>query len=180
MNKIIIPLATGFEEIEAITSIDVLKRAEVNVETVALEDLEVEGAHGIKIIADKLINEVEIEDVAGIVLPGGMPGSTNLRTDIRVLKVIKEVEQKEGLIAAICAAPIVLAAAGILAGRSVTSYPGFESELESAHYLPDRVVRDGNLITAKGPGVTLEFALELIEYIVGPEKAAELKGEMIY
>jgi len=179
MNKIIIPLAEGFEEIEAITNIDILRRAGLKVETVSLADLEVKGSHNILIKADKNIDEINYEEIAGIVLPGGMPGSSNLRDDNRVIKLIQKLDGQEGLIAAICAAPIVLEKAGVIADRPATSYPGFDKEMESCSYLQDRVVVDGNLITGRGPGVAIEFALKLVEYLVGVEKVNELKGAML-
>ncbi|WP_018248553.1 DJ-1 family glyoxalase III [Orenia marismortui] len=177
--KIIIPLANGCEEIEAITNIDVLRRAGVEVETISLKGLEVKGAHNIIIKADKKIDELNIEEVGGIILPGGMPGAANLRDDKRIINIVQKLDQKNGLIAAICAAPIVLEAAGVIKDRPATSYPGFGQEMESCTYLQDRVVVDDNLITGRGPGVALEFALKIVELLVNKEKAEEIKAEMI-
>lgn len=179
MNKILIPLAEGFEEIEAITNIDILRRAGLEVETASLGDLAVTGGHNIIINADKLIDEVKAQELAGIVLPGGMPGAAHLRDDERIVSLIQELAKREALIAAICAAPIVLEEAGLLSDRVVTSYPGFEEELESCNYLQDRVVVDGNIITGRGPGVAVEFALKLVEYLVDNKKVEELKATML-
>ncbi|TDX52347.1 DJ-1 family glyoxalase III [Orenia marismortui] len=177
--KVIIPLANGCEEIEVITNIDVLRRAGVEVETISLKGLEVKGAHNIIIKADKKIDELNIEEVGGIILPGGMPGAANLRDDKRIINIVQKLDQKDGLIAAICAAPIVLEAAGVIRDRPATSYPGFGQEMESCTYLQDRVVVDDNLITGRGPGVALEFALKIVELLVNKEKAEEIKVEMI-
>ncbi|OCL26382.1 4-methyl-5(B-hydroxyethyl)-thiazole monophosphate biosynthesis protein [Orenia metallireducens] len=179
MTKVLIPLAEGFEEIEAITNIDILRRAGLEVETASLGGLAVTGGHDIIIKADKRIDEVNSEDLVGIVLPGGMPGAANLRDDSRVISLIQELAGKEALIAAICAAPIVLEGAGVINNRVATSYPGFEQELESCNYLQDRVVVDGNIITGRGPGVAVEFALKLVDYLVGSKKVEELKATML-
>lgn len=179
MSQVIIPLADGFEEIEATTNIDVLRRAEVEVTTVALDELQVRGDHGIIMEADKNIEEVSAQKFEGIVLPGGMPGAANLRDDQRVRSLVRKLNEQEKLVAAICAAPIVLEEAGVLTDRPATSYPGFEEQLPSCVYQQDRVVVDKNLVTGRGPGVALEFAIKLVEYLVGQEKAEELKAGML-
>ncbi|GAB6139135.1 DJ-1 family glyoxalase III [Halanaerobaculum tunisiense] len=179
MSKVIILLADGCEEIEAITNIDVLRRASVEVETVALDKLEVTGDHGITITADKNIDQVDLNQVTGIILPGGMPGAANLRDDQRVINIVRKLDRNNDLIAAICAAPIVLEEAGILKDRSVTSYPSFASNLPSCDYQVDRVVTADNLITGRGPGVALEFALEVVKYLVREEKVKKLKSNML-
>lgn len=179
MKQIIIPLANGLEEIEAIVSIDVLRRAGIEVTTVALGDLEVKGAHNVTVLADKSIDEVKVEEVDGILLPGGMPGATNLRDDERVINMVQYLDEKGKLVSAICAAPIVLERAGVLKDKKATSYPGFGEEMPSCKYLEDRVVVDGNLITGRGPGVALEFALEVVNYLVGNETVETLKEGML-
>lgn len=179
MKKIIIPLAEGFEEIEAITNIDVLRRVNIEVTTVSLDNLKVKGSHGIVVLADKLIDEVNVESFDGIVLPGGMPGATNLRADHRIVNLVKSFNEKGKLVSAICAAPIVLEKAGVLKGRKATSYPGFDQEMISSNYVADRVVVDKNIITGKGPGAALEFALEVVKYLLGEEVVNETKKNMI-
>lgn len=179
MKKIIIPLAQGLEEIEAITNIDVLRRANIEVTTVSLDDLKVKGAHNVVILADKLIDEINVEDFDGILLPGGMPGATNLRDDKRIINMVRFLNEKNKLVSAICAAPIVLEKAGVLKGVKATSYPGFGEEMASSNYVEDRVVVDKNIITGKGPGVALEFALEVVNYLVGEKVVNELKKDMI-
>lgn len=178
MKKIIIPLAQGLEEIEAITGIDVLRRAGVEVTTVSLDDLKVKGAHSIVIVADKSIDEINVDEFDGILLPGGMPGSANLRNDERIINMIKSLDKKGKLVSAICAAPIVLERAGVLKGRNATSYPGFGEEMPSCNYVDDRVVVDNNIITGKGPGAALKFAFEVVNYLMGEKMVNKLKGEM--
>lgn len=177
--KILIPLADGLEEIEAITNIDVLRRAGIEVITAGLNDLEVTGSHDIVIKADRLIDEVRAEEFDGIILPGGMPGSTNLRDNDKVIKLVQKLNTDGKLVAAICAAPIALEKAGVIRNRKATSYPGFDREMVSCDYLEERVVVDGNLITGRGPGVALEFAITVVQYLLGEEKAAELKEGML-
>lgn len=178
MKKIIIPLAQGFEEIEAVTSIDVLRRANIDVTTVSLGDLKVKGAHNIVVLADKSVDQIDIDEFDGILLPGGMPGSTNLRDDDRVIKMTRTLYKAGKLVSAICAAPIVLEKANVLKGRKATSYPGFNEEMPSCNYVDDRVVVDGNIITGKGPGVALEFALKIVDYLAGEKIVNKLKEEM--
>ncbi|MGM0501493.1 MAG: DJ-1 family glyoxalase III [Bacillota bacterium] len=179
MGQIVIPLAAGFEEIEALTNIDVLRRAGLDVVTVSLGDLTVSGDHGIDVKADQNIDDLNVDEVDGVVLPGGMPGAKHLKEDKRVVKLVEELDAKNALVAAICAAPMVLEEAGVIKDRPATSYPGFETEMPSCRYQQERVVVDGNLITARGPGVALEFAIKIVELIVGSEKAEELKAAMI-
>ncbi len=177
--KIIIPLAEGFEEIEAVTSIDLLRRGEIEVTTVALAGNEVKGAHGIVIKADQKISAVQAADYDGIVLPGGMPGSVNLRDNQIVINLVSQLFEQNKLVAAICAAPIVLEKAGILRGKQATSYPNFDQEMPSCDYREERVVLDQNIITGRGPGVALEFSLAIVQYLSGEEKAGQLKKALL-
>jgi len=173
--KILIPLAEGFEEIEAVTCIDVLRRGGVEVVTASLNNLDVKGAHNIIIKADTSISTIKRGEFDGILLPGGMPGATNLRDDERVIELIQEFAKEEKLIAAICAAPIALERAGVITNKKATSYPGFDKDLISCKYQNDRVVVDKNIITGRGPGVALEFALEVIKYLIGETKVKDLE-----
>jgi 4-methyl-5(b-hydroxyethyl)-thiazole monophosphate biosynthesis len=175
--RVLVPLAEGFEEIEAVTIVDVLRRASIDVVTAALGDAEVEGSHGIAVTADARLDELKSADFDAVVLPGGMPGSRTLRDDERVLGIVRTLARENKLVAAICAAPIALEAAGVLAGKRATSYPG--NELPSARYAEERVVVDGTLVTSRGPGTALEFALTLVERLKGPEAAQKLRAGMI-
>ncbi|MFW5976652.1 MAG: DJ-1 family glyoxalase III [Bacillota bacterium] len=180
MAKIMIPLADGLEEIEAISNIDVLRRAGIEVITASIgNNLEVNGDHGIIIMADDNIDNIKSEEIDGIILPGGMPGAENLKNNENLIKLIQKVNKKNGLIAAICAAPIVLEAAGVIQNKNATSYPGFDEQMKSCNYQEKRVVKDGNIITGRGPGVALEFALKIVEYLLSKGKAREIKENML-
>ncbi|MCC3144508.1 DJ-1/PfpI family protein [Halanaerobium sp. Z-7514] len=180
MGKVLIPLADGFEEIEAVSNIDVLRRAGLEVITAGIGGREIRGDHDIKVEADQKIEAIDSSDISAVVLPGGMPGAANLRDSKKLLEIIREVNARGDLCAAICAAPIVLEAAGILAGKKATSYPGFDDQMQSADYQEKKLVKDGNIITSRGPGLALEFALNIVEYLVGSEKSEELKKAMLF
>ena len=175
--RVLVPLAEGFEEIEAVTIVDVLRRASIEVVTAALAASPVRGSHGIAVNADAGLDDVLGQDFDAIVLPGGMPGSRTLRDDERVLGVVRDMSARNKLVAAVCAAPIVLEAAGVLSGKRATSYPG--NELPSALYVEERVVVDGELVTSRGPGTALEFALVLVEKLAGPDVSKRLSSGMI-
>ncbi len=179
MGKILIPLAQGFEEIEAVTNIDVLRRAGLDVLTAGIGSREIEGDHGIKVKTDTEISKVEVADLDAVVLPGGMPGASNLRESNELRNIIKKLNEENKLCAAICAAPIVFEAAGILDGRNATSYPGFDKDMTSCNYIEERVVIDGNIITGRGPGVAIEFAMTLVEYLIDQESRNELEKSML-
>ena len=182
MTKALVLLAAGFEEMEAVIIIDVLRRAEVSVRTASLAGLAVPGAHGLTLQADVAL-DAELERSASsqaydaVVLPGGQPGSRHLRDDLRVRKLLLEQHARGKFVAAICAAPIALEAAGILAGRQATSFPG--TDLPSANYQTDRVVVDGNIVTSRGPGTAFEFALTLAQLLVGADVASRLRESML-
>ncbi len=155
-------LADGFEEIEALGTVDILRRSELEVKTVSInETLEVCGTHGIKVFADILTEDVCEDDVEAIVLPGGMPGADNLENCKFVTDLVSKCAKEGKIIAAICAAPKVPGVLGLLSGVKATCYPGFEARLFSAKLSNKRLVHDKNFITAKGAGVTHEFAVEI-------------------
>ena len=179
-KKIAVHLADGFEEIEAISIIDVLRRAGLNVVTVSVTGkLEVNGAHQIKVLADKLFESVDYSDVYMIVLPGGMPGASNLNAHEGLRQKIKTFFAEDKQLAAICAAPLVFGNLGILAGKQAVCYPGFESHLKGADILQVPVVESGNIITGRGPGVAIQFALKIVEKLVSVEKAELLATQML-
>jgi 4-methyl-5(b-hydroxyethyl)-thiazole monophosphate biosynthesis len=176
--KVLVPLAQGFEEIEAITIIDILRRAQINVTTASLGDNPVIGAHNITVAADIDIKKAVSGNFDCIILPGGMPGSTNLKENSSVLSLIKKINSSGGIVSAICAAPIVLGHAGILAGKKAVCFPGFENELSGATISKEGVVVDGNIVTGKGPGCAIAFSLKLIELISGKEISDNVKDSL--
>lgn len=174
VKKVILPLADGFEEIETVTIIDILRRAGVNVTVAGLKAGEAVGSRCVRLVPDTTLDQVKNDEFDAIVLPGGQPGVDHLRQDPRVLDLLKKMDAKKKTIAAICAAPLVLRDAGLTAGRKLTSYPGMTDELAGCHYQETRVVIDGNLITSRGPGTALEFSLKLVEVFAGKERADEI------
>ena len=171
---VIVLLADGFEEIEALTPVDVLRRVGLDVKTVGMNGKIVCGSHSIPVICDLVPEEVELSAVSLAIFPGGMPGAENLNSHPFTDKVIEAVTRNGGRLAAICAAPLVFGRRGLLAGKRATCYPGFEGELVGA-LLEDRgVVTDGNITTAKGMGVSLKFAEELVALTLGEERARDI------
>lgn len=182
MKRICVHLAEGFEEIEAIAVIDILRRGGLEVITVSINDEKtVTGAHNIQVVADEIISDINYNIIDMIVLPGGMPGTLNLGSNETLCKQIKKFSTGR-LIAAICAAPSVLGNLGVLNGKDATCYPGFESKLIGANIITDKnVVVSDNIITAKGPRAADEFAFEILRmFDVDDEKINELKAGMIY
>ncbi len=169
-------LANGFEEIEALATVDILRRAGVDVVTVGVGSAMPIGAHGIAVCADIPEDELNFEDVDGVVLPGGMPGTTNLESSAVVQGAVAYAFERGLLTAAICAAPSILGHGGYLRGKKATCYPGFESELTNAIVCSAGVVTDGHIITASGAGVAVDFALELVRYLVSAEVAEAIRG----
>lgn len=173
-------LADGFEEIEAITTVDMLRRADINIKTVAVADnLTVTGAHNIPIVADMLISDAVADgNLSGVFLPGGMPGTTNLEESQKVRELVSFCAENDRYIFAVCAAPSVLGHMGLLKGKKATCYPGFEDELEGAEYTGEPAVCDGKIITGKGPGATVDFASMIITQLKSEALALELKNAM--
>ncbi|MFA5577158.1 MAG: DJ-1 family glyoxalase III [Tissierellaceae bacterium] len=180
--KVILFLADGFEEVEALTTVDYLRRQGIGVEMVSItEENKVKGAHDITVLADMTLGELkELDQYEGVIIPGGMPGATNLRDNSRVIEVVKELHGKGKLAAAICAGPIVLERAGISRGRRLTSYPGFSGDLRDSIYDEKDLVVDGNIITARGPALAVDFALEIIGYLLDHKAVEELKRDILY
>lgn len=173
-------LADGFEEIEALTVVDVLRRANIAVEMVSMtESNMVRGAHDIVVTADLLFRDADYGECEMIVLPGGMPGTANLAKHEGLAGQLKTFAQNGRWIAAICAAPSVPGALALLKGKRATSYPGYESQMIGVDYSEERVVRDGSLITSRGPGTAMEFALELVKVLKNEQSASALKKAMI-
>lgn len=180
MKKVAVHLAEGFEEIEAIGIIDVLRRADLDVQVVSVTgNLFVTGAHQVKITADVLFNQVDYDRIDAIVLPGGMPGASNLNAHEGLKAQIEKFDREKKQLAAICAAPLVYGNLGILEGKQVVCYPGFESYLKGADVLSVPVAESGNVITGRGPGAVLRFALKIVERMVSVEKANLLAKQML-
>ena len=179
MKKVIVFLAEGFEEIEAISIIDVLRRAEVSVTTLSIsKEKQVKGAHNVPVVADKLFDEVNFASYDMIVLPGGMPGAKNLQEHEGVRKQIEAFE-KDKQIGAICAAPMILGGMGLLKGKRATCYPGFEAELIEAKITDEAVTVDGNITTGKGPAFAMQFALQLVETLAGKATRNEVSDGLL-
>lgn len=179
-KKIVILMANGFEETEAIATADVLARLGFELCLASLKSKNVTGAHGITIQADCLINDIKLDDFDALVLPGGMPGAINLRENSTVIELVKNAKNTDKVIAAICAAPIVLAQAGIIAGKQVTCYPGFEEQLSSALCTGTRCEQDGNIITARGVGASFEFGAKIAQALgVATDEIEQLFKAMI-
>ncbi len=179
MGEVVIILAEGFEELEAVAIIDVLRRAGIGIVSAGLQEGPVSSARKIKIIPDTVIDKVTSDDFDMIVLPGGIPGADNLNADKRVMDLIKDFNNKGKITGAICAAPYVLANAGILDGKHATAYPSFKDRLGSAIYEEKVVVQDGNVMTSRGPGTAICFALAIVEKFAGKEKADQVKEAML-
>lgn len=177
---IYVMLAQGFEEIEALAFVDILRRADINVETVSIYDHKnVKGSHGIEVIADKILSDItDMSD--GIVLPGGIPGTYNLQKNDKLIELLKNYNEKGKFVAAICAAPSILGEIGILRGKKATCYPSFENKLIGSTISHDTVVVDGNIITSRGAGTAHEFALKFVEIIKGKNISDELRSSMLY
>lgn len=180
-KKVCVFLADGFEEIEGLTVVDLLRRAGVDVTTVSISASSmVHGAHGIDVQADKLFQEEKYEEYDMVVLPGGMPGTLNLSAHTGVKNVLDQFYNEKKYIAAICAAPSILGTYGMLKGRKATSYPGFEEKLVGAEYVYDAVTVDEFIITSRGMGTAIDFSLKLIEKMISEEKAEAIGKSIIY
>jgi 4-methyl-5(b-hydroxyethyl)-thiazole monophosphate biosynthesis len=179
-KKIAVHLADGFEEIEAVTIIDVLRRADIDVRVVSVTGkMEVAGAHQFKVMADILFEQVNYNEIFMIVLPGGMPGASNLNAHAGLKAQIMKFNTEKKQLAAICAAPLVYGNLGILKGRQAVCYPGFEQYLKGAEVLLIPVVDSGNIITSRGPGTAIQFALKIVEKTLSAEKAEIVASQML-
>lgn len=179
MTRVLVPLAPGFEELEAITIVDLLRRAEIDVVTAALGANPVTGNHSIAVRADALLDDVLRDTFDMVVLPGGMPGARHLREDPRVLDCLRRHAAAGRRTAAICAAPSVLAAAGLLDGRAATSFPGFLDDAgPDVRRSEAPVVVDGTVVTSRGPGTAMDFALALIAELRGADARATVEARL--
>ncbi len=179
MANVLVPLAHGFEEIEAVTIIDVLRRADIGVTVAGLTEGAIIGAHGVAIVPDVLLSTVSTESFDMIVLPGGQPGTDNLGKEQKVHQLLGEFAAEGKFICAICAAPIVLGAAGLLQGKKATCYPAYRDHLKGGNYLETPVVVDHRLITGSGPAAAMRFGLELVAQLVRQQVADDVAQALL-
>lgn len=176
MDKYILILTDTFEEVEALTQVDYLRRADIKVDMISITGkLQVTSNRGITVLADDLIENIDLKEYAGIIIPGGLPAAFDIRDDKRVLDIIKKFDEEHKLISAICAGPSVLAKAGVLSGRNAVIYPGMEGELLDANIKEDATCIDDNIITARGAGLAGELAYTLIRKIKGKVQEKQVR-----
>ncbi len=180
MGTVYVFFADGFEEIEALTTIDVLRRAGLNVKIVSVTPDEIViGAHSVSLLCDINFDNCDFYDADMLILPGGMPGAQTLSEHKGLNRLLTKTAEAGKRIAAICAAPMALGKLGILKGYKATCYPGFEEYLEGAEYINEPVIMDRNIITGRGPGAAMDFAFKIVEVLVNGEKVTELKNGML-
>ncbi|OAG27364.1 DJ-1 family glyoxalase III [Thermodesulfatator autotrophicus] len=179
MAKVAILLAPGYEELEAVTVIDVLRRGGVDLVIAGLEDAPIPSARNVKIVPDTTVDQLSPDELDMVILPGGLPGVENLKKDSRVKDLIQKMQEKGKKCAAICAAPGALAAFGVLKGKKATIYPSLKNELKEAKPEDAPVVVDENIITSQGPGTAMPFAFTLLALLAGEEKAKEVAKQML-
>ena len=173
-------MANGFEEIEAVSLIDILCRAEIDAVSVGLDKKCVCGAHGIEMIADEILDDMKVSEFDMIVLPGGLPGAENLAKSEKLGKILRDFDANNAKIGAICAAPWALATAGVLKS-SYTCYPGFESQIAHPGYTNSaNVVKDQNIMTSRGPATAMEFALQIVRELKGEQVYSKLKSDLLF
>lgn len=179
-KKVLVPIADGTEEIEAVCIIDVLRRAGGSVTVASVDELQITASRGVKLVADKLIADCVNEIYDLVVLPGGMPGAEHLRDSQELAEILRRQQQEQRFYGAICASPaVVLQYHGLLEQRLATVHPNFVHQLENTEAVESRVVVDGGCVTSRGPGTALEFALKLVELLYGKEKAKEVASPMV-
>jgi len=181
MARVLVPLAQGCEELEAITIVDLLRRGEIEVVTAGLEDGPVVASRQTKILPDTTLDDALKEDFDMVVLPGGMPGAQHLEDDARLIDLLRAMTDSGKYVGAICAAPKVLAKAGILKGKRATSYPGFLDDLglEGVSSTGEAVECDGTIVTSRAAGTAMDFALKLVEVLEGPERRAKVEAGLV-
>lgn len=176
MPSVLVPLAQGCEEIEAVTVIDILRRAGVEVVSAGLDAQPVRASRGVMLLPDTTLDTALQQHFDMVVLPGGQPGTNNLKSDARIITLLQHMVQQKKLVAAICAAPSVLAAAGLLDGKCATSFPGALDAFPQVTQQHAAVVEDDHLITSRGPGTAMDFALTLVERLLGKAKREEIES----
>lgn len=181
MATVLIPLAEGFEELEAVTLIDLLRRADIEVITASLDGQTVTASRGTRVVADTSVDEVLEQDFDMVVLPGGLPGADHLDADDRIHGILQRAAENDRPIGAICAAPKVLASGGLLDHKKATAYPGVldPKSLGSTQITDAAVQQDGNILTSRGPGTAMDFALEIIACLAGADKRNEVEAALL-
>ena len=179
MPKVLVPLAEGCEEMEAVIIIDTLRRAQWEVTSAGLKDGIVTASRGVKLVPDTTWEKINPASFDILVVPGGNGGVENLMADARVLAALKQFQQAGKITAAICAGPLVLQKAGVIDGKNITCYPSAAPQITKAKRLDDRVVKDGNINTSQGPGTSIAFALAIIEHVDGKKKSSEVAKGMV-
>jgi len=182
MNRILVLMADGFEETELVAPVDIWIRGGIKVTLASIDDDgEVEGGHNMVIKADAGLSEINPKDYAAVFLPGGSRGVDNLKHSEAVLDIVRDFHENKKIVTAICAAPLVLAAAGVTFKHKITSYPGMEGDLKKfcASYVTDRVVVDGKMITSRGAGTAEEFGFKVLEVLEGKEVADRVRDQIV-
>jgi 4-methyl-5(b-hydroxyethyl)-thiazole monophosphate biosynthesis len=179
MAKVLVPLADGCEELEAVTIIDLLRRAGIEVVTAGLKPGIVTASRGVQLVPDVSLDVALQDEYDMVALPGGMPGASNLKNDVRIIELLKKMASAGQYTAAICAAPMVLAEAGVLNGKRATCYPGFLDGLPDVRVGDGAVVQDGRVLTSRGPGTAMDFALMLVEVLSGVEKRQQVEAALV-
>lgn len=181
MPRVLVPLAQGCEELEAVTIIDLMRRAGIEVVVAGLTSGIIKASRGMQLVPDTTLDAALHEEYDMVVLPGGMPGAKHLKDDARIIALLQKMAGAGRYTAAICAAPTVLAAAGILSGKTATGYPGFldKMNLHDVTLSTDAVVRDGRVITSRGPGTAMDFALTLVEILSGPDARRQIESALV-
>ena len=180
MSKVLILLSDGFEEIEALGTVDILRRANIDTVTCGVTGQTVSSARDVQVSADIYITDVNPDEYQMIILPGGQPGADNIKASAEAGKLLKFFADTDRYIAAICASPYVLSHHGLTKGKTVTSYPAYEDKIDSAEYTTDKVVQDGKLITGRGPGTMQDFAFKIVEILRDKRLVKVLREAMLY
>lgn len=179
MKTVLVPLAQGSEELEAVTVLNILRRAGVEAVSASLDGQPIRGSRGTMLIPDTSLDEALKRSFDMVVLPGGQPGSNNLKADARIIKLVQRMATENRYVGAICAAPSVLATAGVLDGKRATSFPGSLDPFPKVARQPQAVVEDGKVITSRGPGTAMDFALTLVERLAGKAKRDEVEAGLV-
>lgn len=181
MKKAVVFLADGFEDIEALAPVDILRRGGVDVTIAGVTGMQVVSSHNVKVLADKDVKEIKSDDYDAFICPGGMPGAANLRDNSIVIDIIQEAYSKGKIVSAICAAPMVLDKAGVLADKNFTMYPGMQNYAPSGSYKSNElVVKDGKVITGAGPAAAFKYGFELLANLQGEEIASQVAEGMLF